>query len=103
MIDAKPANLIGDRAYDSDLLDEQLRQEGIEMTAPHKRNRKKRRTQDGRRLRRYERRWIVERYFALIQWQRRLMVRWAYYSNSNNFFGFVTTRVHRHLTQESLG
>jgi transposase len=87
MIEAKPENLIGDRAYDSDPLDEQLREEGIEMIAPHKSNRKKRKTQDGRRLRRYERRWIVERFFAWLQWQRRLVVRWEYYSA--NFLGFI--------------
>ena len=75
MIEAKPDNLIGDRAYDSDPLDEQLREQGIEMIAPHKSNRKKRKTQDGRRLSRYERRWIVERFFAWIQWQRRLLFR----------------------------
>jgi transposase len=34
MIEAKPENLIGDRAYDSDALDEELRREGIEMIAP---------------------------------------------------------------------
>jgi transposase len=61
MIEAKPENLIGDRAYDSDQLDEQLRREGVEMIAPH-RSTRKRKTQDGRRLRRYERRWIVERF-----------------------------------------
>jgi transposase len=87
MIEAKPDNLIGDRAYDSDPLDEQLREQGIEMIAPHKSNRKKRKTQDGRRLRRYERRWSVERFFAWIQWQRRLLVRWEYYAA--NFLGFV--------------
>jgi transposase len=87
MIEAKPDNLIGDRAYDSDPLDEQLREQGIEMIAPHKSNRKKRKTQDGRRLRRYERRWIVERFFAWIQWQRRLLVRWECYAA--NFLGFV--------------
>jgi IS5 family transposase len=59
MIEATPENLIGDRAYDSDKLDEQMRQEGIEMIAPHRSNRKRKKTQDGRRLRRYERRWIV--------------------------------------------
>jgi len=64
MVEAKPENLIGDRAYDSDKLDEELRQEGIEMIAPHRSNRVKPRTQDGRRLRRYERRWLVERFFA---------------------------------------
>jgi transposase len=86
MIEAKPENLIGDRAYDSDPLDEQLRREGVEMIAPHRSNRK-RKTQDGRRLRRYERRWIVERFFAWIQWRRRLLVRWEYYPI--NFLGFV--------------
>src|SRR2546430_13260043 len=34
MIEAKPENLIGDRAYDSDKLDADLRREGIEMIAP---------------------------------------------------------------------
>lgn len=87
MIEAKPENLIGDRAYDSDKLDEELRQDGIEMIAPHRSNRKKPKTQDGRRLRRYERRWLVERFFAWIQWQRRLLVRWEYYAA--NFLGFV--------------
>lgn len=87
MIEAKPDNLIGDRAYDSDKLDDELRQEGIEMIAPHRSNRKRPKTQDGRRLRRYERRWLVERFFAWIQWQRRLLVRWEYYAA--NFRGFV--------------
>lgn len=87
MIEAKPENLIGDRAYDSDKLDEELRQQGIEMISPHRSNRMKRKTQDGRKLRRYERRWIVERVFAWLQWQRRLLVRWEYYSA--NFLGFV--------------
>ena len=87
MIEAKPENLIGDKAYDSDGLDEQLRSQGVELISPHKSNRVKRKTQDGRRLRRYERRWIVERFFAWIQWKRRLLVRWEYYPR--NFLGFV--------------
>jgi hypothetical protein len=33
MIEAKPDNLIGDRAYDSDRLDDELRKDGIEMIA----------------------------------------------------------------------
>ena len=33
MIEAKPDNLIGDRAYDSDKLDEELKQEGVELLA----------------------------------------------------------------------
>jgi transposase len=87
MIETKPENLIGDKAYDSDKLDAELREEGIEMIAPHKSNRKKKQTQDGRRLRRYERRWLVERFFAWLQWQRRLLIRWEYYAE--NFLGFV--------------
>jgi transposase len=65
-LEAKPENLIGDRAYDSDPPDEQLRSQGVEFIAPHKSNRVKRKTQYGRRLRRYERRWIIERFFAWI-------------------------------------
>jgi transposase len=87
MLEAKPGNLIGDKAYDSDPLDEQLREQGIEMIAPHKTNRVRDTTQDGRRLRRYQRRWLVERFFAWLQWQRRLLVRWEYYAH--NFLGFV--------------
>jgi transposase len=87
MIEAKPENLIGDRAYDSDVLDEELRSQGIEMIAPHRSNRVRSRTQDRRRLRRYTRRWLVERFFAWIQWRRRLLVRWEFYPQ--NFLGFV--------------
>jgi transposase len=86
MIEAKPANLIGDCAYDSDQLDEELKKEGIEMIAPHRRGRLPcNRTQDRRRLMRYQRRWLVERFFAWLQWQRRLLVRWEYYPV--NFLG----------------
>jgi transposase len=87
MIEAKPENLIGDRAYDSDKLDAELRKDGIEMISPQRSGRVKKKIQDGRRLRRYERRWIVERFFAWLQWQRRLLVRWEYYAQ--NFLGFV--------------
>jgi IS5 family transposase len=50
MIEAKPENLIGDRAYDSDPLDDELRRDGIEMIAPHRCSRSKPPTQDRRRL-----------------------------------------------------
>jgi Transposase DDE domain len=36
---------------------------------------------------RERRRWIVERFFAWIQWRRRLLVRWEHYLI--NFLGFV--------------
>jgi hypothetical protein len=52
-------NLVGDRAYDSDQLDEELRREGMQMIAPQK-SIHQRKTQDDRRLRHYERRLTVE-------------------------------------------
>jgi len=67
-----PQNLIGD-AYDSDRLDAELRFYGIEVIAPHRRNRRNS-TQDGRRLKRYRRRWKIERLFAWLQNFRRLVV-----------------------------
>ena len=86
MLEAKPEHLIGDRAYDSDGLDDDLKQDGVNMIAPHRSTRKLK-TQDGRHLRRYQRRWLVERFFAWLQWKRRLLVRWEYYPS--NFLGFV--------------
>ncbi len=62
----RPERLIGDKAYDSDPLDAALAADGVEMIAPHKRNRKKAATQDGRPLRRYRRGWKVERLFACV-------------------------------------
>ena len=47
----------------------------IEMIAPHKSNRRKARTQDGRSLHRYRRRWRVEGLFAWLQNFRRLITR----------------------------
>jgi hypothetical protein len=59
-LDELPERLIGDKAYDSDGLDTTLAEEyGIEMISPNRANRGK--TQDGRPLRRYKRRWKVER------------------------------------------
>lgn len=84
---AAPERLIGDRAYDSDGLDRVLAERGIEMIAPHKRNRKRRKTQDGRRLRRYRRRWKVERLFAWLLSLRRVTVRWE--RHVENYVGFV--------------
>ena len=38
-------------------------------------------------LRRYQRRWLVERFFSWLQWKSRLLVLWEYYAT--NFLGFV--------------
>ncbi len=86
-IGEKPQRLIGDRAYDSDLLDASLQKQGIEMIAPHKSNRKKPATQDGRVLRRYKRRWKIERLFAWLQNFRRIQVR--HDRTLENYLAFV--------------
>src|SRR5262245_18276127 len=82
-----PERLIGDKAYDSDRLDEQLMQNyGTEMIAPNRENRRTP-TQDGRPLRRFVRRWKIERMFAWLFNFRRLVVRYEYHAE--NFQGFV--------------
>jgi transposase len=87
-LEVLPEKLIGDRAYDSDPLDEYLLEEyGVEMIAPHRSNRKKKRTQDGRKLRRYKKRWKIERLFAWIQNFRRCIVRYEFYQA--NFEAFL--------------
>lgn len=83
-----PERVIGDKAYDSDALDERMWEEmGVEMIAAHRKGRKAPPTQDGRRLRRAKRRWKVERFFAWMQNYRRLCLRWE--RKTTNFFGFV--------------
>lgn len=80
--------LIGDKAYDSDRLDPVIKEKyGIELIAPHKGNRRSSPTQDGRKLRRYRKRWKVERCFAWIQNFRKLVTR--YERKAENFLGMV--------------
>lgn len=79
--------MIGDRAYDCDPLDQRLRRRGVRLIAPHKGNRVRAKTQDGRELRRYCRRWRIERLFAWLHNFRRLVTRWEYYEA--NFLGLV--------------
>jgi transposase len=87
-VNKTPDRLIGDKAYDSDALDDRLQnQKGIEMIAPHRNRRKKPKTQDGRKLRRYKRRWKVERLFAWLHNFRRLPIRYEYHAE--NFLGMI--------------
>ena len=71
-----PARLIGDKAYDSDPLRDDLEELGVELICPHRKNRKKPKRQDGRSLRRYRKRWKVERTIAWLGNFRRLVVRY---------------------------
>lgn len=68
--------LIVDRGYDSDPLRHRLKARGIQMICPHRYNRIKPSTQDGRALRRYRHRWKIERTFAWLGNWRRLTVRY---------------------------
>jgi transposase len=95
-----PDRLIGDKAYDSDALDDQLACEGTDMIAPHRSNRKVK-TQDGRRLRRYKKRWTVERTIAWFQNFRRLCIRWE--KSTVLFQGFLHLGCSLLLLREVLG
>jgi transposase len=78
--------LIGDKAYDSNGLDATLRRRGIDMIAPHNPTRTTL-TQDGRKLRRYRRRWLIERVFSWLMKSRRLVIRYEH--KAENFLAFV--------------
>ena len=74
-----PRRLLYDRAADSDPLRESLATEhGVELVCPHRKNRKRPKTQDGRALGRFRRRWKVERLVAWLHNYRRTVVRWEY-------------------------
>ena len=85
-LDELPQRLIGDAAYDSTRLDKALLEKGVDMIAPvnkrHSRNK-----QDGRKLRRYRRRWKIERLFSWLLAFRRLVTRYEH--KAKNFLGFV--------------
>jgi len=71
-----PQRVIGDKAYARDRLDEASAARGIEIVAQHRSNRRpERRTRDSRALRRYKRRWKIERTIAWIDNFRRLCIR----------------------------
>jgi len=87
LLDELPLRLIGDKAYDSDVLDEKLlRERGVELIAPNRLSRKTK-TQDGRALRRYKRRWKIERLFAWLGQFRRIATRYDYFIE--NYIGFL--------------
>ncbi|HEX5103422.1 MAG TPA: IS5 family transposase [Pirellulaceae bacterium] len=83
----KPQRLVYDEAADSDPLRERLQQRGIELVCRHRRNRVKPPTQDGRKLRRFRRRWKVERSISWLQNFRRLVTRYEFHAHL--FHGFV--------------
>ena len=94
-----PDRLIGDKAYDSDTLDEKVSQKyGTKIISPHKANRRKPATQDSRELRRYARRWKVERLFAWLHNFRQIVTRWEY--KLENYVGFVILGIMKILLRQ---
>jgi transposase len=83
-----PERLLYDRAADSDPLRERLDEKhDVELICPHRKNRKRPATQDGRKLRRFKRRFKIERLVAWLHNYRRTVVRWEYLPEM--FEGFV--------------
>jgi len=62
-----PELLLADRGFDDDQLRDRLASRGIFLIAPHRRGRKRKQRHDGRHLRRYWRRFIVERTNSWLQ------------------------------------
>jgi transposase len=83
----RPKRLIYDRAADSDPLRQRLARRGIDLICPHRQNRRRPPLQDGRKLRRFRRRWKIERTNSWLQNFRRVVVRYEYHANL--FLGFV--------------
>jgi transposase len=97
-----PERLIGDKAYDSDKLDLAMAEQGVDMISPHRSNRKpENKTQDGRKLRRYKRRWTVERTIGWLQNYRRLCIRWE--KSTAMFQGCINLTCALLLMKEVLG
>jgi transposase len=72
-----PEIIVGDKAYDSDPLRAMMTSVGIDLLAPHRKNRRpETRTNDGRKMRRYRNRWRVERTFAHAGNHRRFTTRY---------------------------
>lgn len=82
-----PRKLVYDKAADADWLRNALAKRGIEQVTPHRKSRKKKALQDGRKLGGYQRRWKVERTISWIQNFRRTVVR--YEQHAHLFEGFV--------------
>lgn len=83
----KPERLIGDRGYDSNGARALLVRRGIEPIIPARSNNQAATHQDGRKLRRYKRRWIIKRSNSWLQNFRRIVVR--YERSEKVFAAFV--------------
>ena len=72
--------VVADKGHDSDPLRDELEAANYIPVIPHRKNRVKPSRNDGRRLRRYRHRWLVERTNAWLHCYRGLAVRWSYFT-----------------------
>ena len=72
----QPERLIADKGYDSNKARQLIESRGMLPIIPARKNNTKATHQDGRHLRRYGNRWIIERTNAWLQNFRRLVVRY---------------------------
>jgi len=91
--------VIADRGYDSDPLRRRMMERGTELIAPYRSNVRNRQFEDKRKLRRYRRRWKIERTNAWLQNFRRIQVRYdRILSIFQGFFHFACLLITlRHL------
>jgi IS5 family transposase len=71
--------VIADKGHDSDTLRDEVEDAGLVPVIPHRKNRSRPSRNDGRRLRRYRHRWLVERTNAWLHCYRGLANRWFHY------------------------
>jgi transposase len=82
-----PERVVMDKEFDSDKFRDKIAARGIDPIIPYRWWAVERRYDDGRKLRRYKNRWVIERVFAWLGNFRRLVVR--YERKSKMFQAFV--------------
>jgi len=87
LVPSLPRVMVADRGYDSNGVRSFFADRGVEPVIPARRNNRKATHQDGRNLRRYKKRWKVERLNAWLQNDRRIVTR--YERKPENFLGFI--------------
>ena len=92
-IKKRPKKLIADKGYDAGWLRKAIRRKGISPFIPKKRKAKQKEyPKYNERIKKYYReRWIVERTFAWLGWNRRLLVRWE--RNDRIYHAFFTLAI----------
>ena len=87
MLIGRPKRIVMDTEFDSDKFRDRIAARGIDPIVPYRWWATEKRYDDGRKLRRYKRRWVIERHFAWVGNFRRLVTR--YERKSRMFQAFV--------------